>query len=154
MNKRITKKKLKRLKKENIKGIELGNLIFGNSRGTYHVNRDWQNDFVAFLRKCGLDSYGYGYDGDTEYNSTNTARGGFENDTFRVVPYYWGDDEKIGEEPNFIYKPTGYTISWYKYALRDSYSNKSINKKCLDNIFQKCLNSLNIEELSHNKHTL
>jgi hypothetical protein len=79
-----------------------------------------------------------------EYNKTNTARGGFENDIFGVAPYYWGDDEKIDEEPNFTYKPTEYTISWYRYALRDSYSNKSITKKSLDNIFKKCLNSLNI----------
>jgi hypothetical protein len=51
MNKRITKKKLKRLEKENMKGIELGNLVFGNSI-------DWQDDFVSFLHKCGLDSMG------------------------------------------------------------------------------------------------
>lgn len=153
MNKRITKKKLNQLKKETIKGMELGNLIFGNSRGTYHINRDWQSDFISFLRKCGLDSYGYAYDGDMDYNGTNTARGGFENDIFRVTPYYWGDDEKIEEEPNFIYKPTGYTISWYKYALRDSYSNKSITKKSLDNILQKCVDSLNVDKIKMEQTT-
>ena len=46
----------------------------------------------------------------------------YENDTFMMHPYCWceQDDCKwcgLGE-PNFIYKPTGYKLWWYKYIGR------------------------------------
>jgi hypothetical protein len=58
--------------------MELGNLLFGNSRGEFPVNRSLQDVFCEVigepLKKLGLDFYQE-----------------FENDTFRLFPYYWGD---------------------------------------------------------------
>ncbi|MGG1659498.1 hypothetical protein [Brevibacillus sp. NRS-1366] len=207
--------------------MELGNMIFGNSRGEYPVNRDWQKDFCDFLRKCGLDGRGY-YDVDDQYQ---TNRGGFENDIFLVNPYDWDADcdcgfddleyewwnvnkhtedcflnrrklyenelknkniEWLGEkyislidtwarengwvhgwsgsgsycdcgvhesyvdwtnakghekncrsiQPNFLYKPTGYQIQWYKYPLRDSYMNQDFTYEQLEEIMQHCIESV------------
>jgi hypothetical protein len=44
--------------------------------------------------------------------------------------------------PNFLYKPTGFAIKWYKYPLRDSYSNIKISYRELRKIVQHCLDSL------------
>jgi len=53
----------------------------------------------------------------------------FENDVFLMRSYCWGcdtcdnrdwDDDTPYErcEPNFLYKPTGLSIEWYKHAGR------------------------------------
>lgn len=122
-------------------GMELGNLLFGNSRGNYPLERGhWQETFHEFLDEIGLD--GYGYIDDEKLKEYETDRGGFENDVFLVNPYYWGEDEDIMEEPNFIYKPTGYEIDWYKYPLRDSYANKELTFEEFKEILNKCKESI------------
>lgn len=43
--------------------MELGNLIFGNSRGEYEVDRLWEDVFLEFLEKANISFYGY-YEGE------------------------------------------------------------------------------------------
>lgn len=134
--------------------MELGNAIFGNSRGEYKVNRDWQEDFYKFLVAVGFDGYG---DIEEEYldrqesqlwkySKIDKSEMGdstyFENDTFIIRPYYWGDDDDIVTYPNFVYKPTNFQLSWYKYPLRDSYMNQDITKQELDSIMMSCAKSI------------
>lgn len=70
--------------------MELGNLMFGNSRGEYPVEREgWQEVFHEFLEEIGLDGYGY-IESKSIDKKYETDRGGFENDVFLVNPYYWG----------------------------------------------------------------
>lgn len=67
--------------------MELGNLLFGNSRGEFPINRGgvWENAFGILWealsqhhqKKTRLLCSGF----DAE----------FENDIFKVTPYYWGD---------------------------------------------------------------
>jgi len=45
-------------------------------------------------------------------------------------------------KPNFLYKPTGFQIQWYKYPLRDSYSNQPITLKEFREIINECIKSL------------
>lgn len=98
--------------------MELGNIVFGNSRGKYPIDREKYNElFHTFLRECSFDTYGY----HERYKET------YDNSVFRIRPYYWGDDVDIMELPNFTFKPLNLTINWYKYPLRDSYSNISLN---------------------------
>jgi hypothetical protein len=102
----------------------------------------------------------YEKNGRTEYRfDTN---GEFENDVFSYFPYYWGDctcgcDEDTNDDathdaqcllikPNFVHKPSGLEIQWYKYALRDSYTNRGINLDELKKIVSECVKSL-----KHNK---
>jgi hypothetical protein len=57
--------------------MELGNALFGNSRGKYPLERGkWQNTFCSIFKDTRLDPYKE-----------------FENDTFSFFPYYWGDCE-------------------------------------------------------------
>jgi hypothetical protein len=118
--------------------MELGNMIFGNSRGEFPVARGLQEIFGALFEGTGLSPYQE-----------------FESDVFTIFPYWWGEcDKEIAcskcdkleecpeHKPNFVYKPTGLEIDWYKYPLRDSYSNQEITKKMLVKIVFDCLKSL------------
>lgn len=141
--------------------IEMGNLIFGNSRGEFCVSRDkWEEYFLKFLTQCGFDSYGHINDEEIErlYCVTDYVPEQkilddgtkytehihlFSNDTFELRPYYWGDNEVLAKKPNFIYKPSNIEISWYKYPLRDAYSNKQLTLDELYTILKECAKSLN-----------
>ncbi len=122
------------MKKSEWSDMELGNLMFGNSRGEYVVDRDvYQEPFARFLKRNGWDWEAIREDnGDME----------FENDTFIMRAYYWGEDEEIAELPNFVYKPTGLEISWYKYPMRDAYSNQDVSLDEFKRIIADCERSL------------
>lgn len=115
---------------EENRGLELGNAIFGNSRGEFPLNRGtWDKAFQALWAVN--DDWCY-----------------WEKDTpeFTIFPYWWGDctcgcpENPDGDEvedhkatcklvrPNFVYKPLGLEINWYKYPFRDSYANRKITE--------------------------
>ena len=121
--------------KASIDGMELGNIIFGNSRGLYHVTprEEYQNVFCEFLHANGFDMYGY--------KAGHKSRE-YDNGTFVIRPYYWGEDEEIAALPNFEFKPTGLQIKWYKYPMRDAYSNMDISVEEMKYILAGCAASL------------
>lgn len=123
----------------NIEDMELGNLLFGHSRGTYHVTprKAYQDIFCRFLEKLNFDSYGNCYQ-DKLQPYVSEEDGAFENDTCVIRPYYWGDDENIMSRPNFVYKPSNLTISWYKYPMRDAYASHNITPETFKEILEKC----------------
>lgn len=123
------------MKYASINDIEIGNLVFGNSRGEYVVPRGvWQDVFCNFLERNDFSDYGFYNKGDEDY---------FENDTFIIRPYYWGDDEDIADLPNFVYKPTGFFMSWYKYPLRNAFASQDIKFIDFVNMLNVCERSLN-----------
>ena len=130
------------MEKATIKNMELGNILFGNSRGAYHVvpREEYQNIFCEFLNNNGFDMYGY------KQGHNNRE---FENDTFIIRPYYWGDSEEIAKLSNFVYKPTGLAIDWYKYPMRDAYSNQDVSVEEFKTIMDACENSLKGENNEH-----
>ena len=119
-----------------IDDMELGNMIFGNSRGVYHVEprEEYQDAFCDFLDEIGCDCYGWNH---------HIAGNKTETDKFIVRPYYWGDDEAKAELPNFVYKPTGLEIRWYKYPMRDAYSNQDVSVEDFKEILKECEKSMN-----------
>ena len=122
--------------------MELGNMLFGNSRGEFPIpdRESWQNIFWEYFG----DYFDYHacYMNSTEDSSHTTDRGGYENDIFLINPYYWGEDEKIAEQPNFIYKPTEFEMQWYKYPLRDTYMNQNISLEYAEKIWKFCIESM------------
>ena len=131
---------------------ELGNLLFGNFRGGYPLRQreEMQDIFGRFLDKFGCDCYGNpGYDAEKKAyilpGNTKELATGFGNDTFEIHPYYWGDDDDLAEIPNFIYRPAGLEMRWYKYPLRDAWSNIGLTPEMLKDICEKCLQSLSGE---------
>lgn len=130
--------------KENYHEMELGNFLFGNSRGDFPIpdRTSWQDAFVElFIESDLFDGYGY-YKNNKNDPEHTTNRGGYENDIFIINPYYWGDDEIIAELPNFVYKPTGFEIQWYKYPMRDSYMNQNISLDAAIKIWKECIESM------------
>ena len=127
--------------------MELGNALFGNSRGEYSIERN--TGFETELNRL-FDAYAPNRDSSYREYGVN-----FENDVFSVFPYYWGDctcgmegeDKECLSEcsllrPNFLYKPTGFEINWYKYPLRDAYMNQNIRLHEFVEIISKCIESL------------
>ena len=113
-------------------------LCFMNEDAIYSLDDDrmvFQEVFGKFLEKIGADHYGYlpGYD-----NTDNV----FENDTFLIRPYYWGDDEQYMGLPHFVYKPANILMVWYKYPLRDTYFNKDISLDEFKKMLNDCIDSL------------
>jgi hypothetical protein len=45
-------------------------------------------------------------------------------------------------QPNFLFKPTGFTLDWYKYPLRDSYSSEPLTKELIDEMFTQIERSM------------
>lgn len=145
--------------------MELGNWAFGNSRGEYEVPREWQDDFCGHLRAMGFSGYGSPVEWDDNgawaphisdhldvYCRKITGKDGdthrkYETDVFVIMPYYWGDADDIAALPNFVYKPTGFSLSWYKYALRDSYMSHDVTYAELDAMLRHCAESIRKETI-------
>ena len=121
--------------------MEKSNILYGFSRGTYLVEprRQYQDAFVEFLHSIDADDYGY-MNSSTDHLSEEGRT--FENDVFTLRAYYLGEDRTLGELPNFVYKPTNLIISWYKYPMRDSYSNQDISLEDFRTILNKCKESI------------
>ena len=135
--------------------MELGNAVFGNSRGCFHIPRGvgWEAELYRLF-----DSYAPERD-----NLWREYGAEYKNNTFEVMQYYWGDcdcgcDDKEYEwcdenerakechlmKPNFLYKPTGFEIQWYKYPLRDSYMNREISLSAFSRIIDDCIASCGV----------
>jgi len=106
--------------------MELGNTFFGNSRGEFAFpdrelvkSEEWQK-----LSWLVLES------------------DEFDNEIFTMRLHYFGADKKEALLLKFIYKPTGFGISWYTSAFRDSYMNQELDQLQILNIFKKCAESI------------
>jgi|GEM_PF-633842 len=119
--------------------MELGNTLFGHSRGKYSLIRGkgFEEVLDRLFEVCVPNNRMYGEV--------------FENEVFAIFPYYWGDctcgDEQNHKQdcpivkPNFLYKPTGFELRWYKYPLRDSYTNQKITLAEFKKIISTCIRS-------------
>lgn len=76
-----------------------------------------------------------------EYDSPFRNTGNeFVCDTFEVHAYYWGDDEKEIERPNF--KCGDIEIHWYKHVGRGCTINKPITPETAIKMYNKCVEAL------------
>ena len=123
--------------------MELGNLVFGNSRGEYEVDRDLQDSFHNLLELLGFDGYGFLKRTSDEWKPASVY--GVTNGVFTVRNYYWGDCECNEEHvkdcpttmPNFEHAPSGLKLQWYKYPLRDSYSNVPLTEEMISKMISE-----------------
>ena len=114
--------------------MELGNLLFGNSRGEYEFpDRDIvdSDEWLALRNVLGIDSYGCA----NKDNPHENERGGYDDGEICINPYYWGEDEEEADKPNFLDRRIGLEISWYKYPFRDSYMNWQMDAQAFRHYF-------------------
>lgn len=129
--------------------MELGNFVFGNSRGKYPIDREnIQPIFERFCELAKIDCYGYVYDSKSpavKYEVFNDPTNiTIKSPTFTIRRYYWGEDENVANLPNFICG--GIEICWYKYMLRDAYSNVELTPDIVKEMLNRCLVSLGITD--------
>jgi hypothetical protein len=117
--------------------MELGNMVFGHSRGEVQMPRQsgFEDELLRLIEELpgGKNAGGYGVH--------------FSNDVFEMHPYCWCDKEdcpqcETGEQANFLYKPTGYEIRWYKYILRDAYASAPMKIGKFSEMIDACIASL------------
>ena len=130
------------LKETCVKEQEIGQLLSGDPLARYELPRtdEYEEQFRIWLEACGFDSYGNWYE--TRLIPFIDKNNRFNNGTFAVFPYYWGDDEALQSMPNFVYKPEDVRICWYKYPLREAYANKPLTEQALIGILDVCGKSL------------
>lgn len=117
--------------------MELGNMLFGNSRGDFPIDNRRQYETSLYF----LDGI----------NNIDVAYGKFKNDTFEINPYCWCGNtfcEQCGDnhKPNFKHYKSGLEIWWYKYPLRDAYMNIDISPNEFKLIIVDCVESLKENE--------
>ena len=118
--------------------MELGNAIWGHSRGEYEIERfPAQDYFGEFFEAAGLDAFGWCNENSVLYKYMDD-KGMINTELFSIFPYYWGENEELESLPNFTYKPEGIEIRWYKYPLRDSYSNVELSTEKMQQIIDAC----------------
>lgn len=70
----------------------------------------------------------------------------FENEVFMMHQYCWCEECKWCSEgaPNFLFKKTGFFVTWYKYIGRGmNMDPESISSDELGKMFDECVASLN-----------
>ena len=60
----------------------------------------------------------------------------YSTDEFVFTPYYWGDNEKNATKPKIYVNKLDLSITWYKYPMKDAYSNKEISRSLLEDAFK------------------
>lgn len=108
----------------------------------YNIPSDgnYSYQFDSFLERSGFDSYGDV--ADDRLQKINQANYGFENDTFIIRPHYCGNDNRLFNLPNFVYKPDDVVIVWQKYPLCNARSNKLMSTGDFATILAECEASL------------
>ncbi len=131
--------------------MEIGNVVYGHHTGEnrHHIDRDkFSTVLEAYMQYMGFDHYG-NYDGEyaDEFKEKGWINddGDFENDVFAFTSYCWCMEEggcHRDEKSNFYYKPMEFKIDWYKYPLRDSYSNKEFTVEEFVKILDHCVEAI------------
>jgi hypothetical protein len=120
-------------------------LKFGdNEDKAYKIEEKREKNIVKKLyeKKKGWDTkskdwwYGFAVRCDCDYNQR------YEN-WLKQIGYPDGHREDcLLIKPNFLYKPTGLRIKWYKYPLRDAYISEEISLEEFRKVIDHCVQSV------------
>ena len=114
--------------------LELGQMVLSNNNW-HQYDSYWATDGLNMIAEViaelrGKEHGTYGWDG---LLTSNSGAEDYVNDVFEMRSYCWCDatweedpdhPHAHGCPPNFVYKPTGLIITWYKHANRGATSNK------------------------------
>ena len=140
--------------------LELGQMLTSNNNWHQH-DADWATEGLHMIAQVIAEFRGADPNGFRTTLTTNSGEEEFANDVFEMRSYCWcgagdvfGYEEEEEEEskhphakgcpPNFFYKPTGLTITWYKYAGRGTTANQEyLGAKQWFEIIKTCIESIN-----------
>lgn len=105
--------------------MELGNMLFGNSRGQHPVPRDWEDELYRLFKEIEKQ--------DRKFN--NYPYQEYENDVFHIFPYYWGDCTCGFEEIEYeIAGELEHRPDCYQTRLREEKLKKGFVKEKFEDI--------------------
>jgi hypothetical protein len=124
---------------------ELGQMVYGNPPSEVDFNMLERSTLMESMVLVLANKA----TGDEKYAIHPETRT-FENDTFVLNPYYWGDNDATSALPNFLHKASGFELRWYKYIGRGMSVNRRVTLAEFQAIFDECMASLaKVEEEKH-----
>lgn len=73
-----------------------------------------------------------------------------DNDVFMMRPFCWCDRDDCpwceGDAPNFLFKPTGFRLTWYKYIGRSMEAEGTLPEDFLAQVFASHPDGMTIEQ--------
>lgn len=133
--------------------LELGQMLLSNTPIQSYESY-WATDGLNMIAEVIAELRGkqhgtYGWDG---LLTSNSGAEDYVNDVFEMRSYCWCDatweedpehPHAHGCPPNFLYKPTGMIITWYKHANRGATSNKQYpGARTWFEIIKHCIGSI------------
>lgn len=127
--------------------MELGNLLFGHSRGAHPIDPDGPaaDRMSDLLGALGVDNYGRPDDrtvrrmGRVGYPWATNRGVDVTDPSGRTIlltrAYWWGDDaDPQADLPNLEVPALDLTVRWYKYMWRDAYANRPLTLPLADRL--------------------
>lgn len=132
--------------------LELGRMLLSNTPAQFY-DADWATDGLNMIAEVIAELRGeeHGVYGWNSLLTSNSGNDEFVNDVFEMRSFCWCDSgwqdyegpHPDGCPPNFIYKPTGLVITWYKHASRGITANKKYpGARTWFEIIKHCIGSI------------
>jgi len=122
---------------------ELGQMIFTNTPMQEYSVPDWLEALLMGLW-AEIERVEWNNTQEVVDNPFSNTGAEYKTDKFEVKAYCWCDGERHenGCPPNFLYKPTGFIVNWYKHLGRGASMNRKITPKEATKMFDDCLKSV------------
>lgn len=132
--------------------MELGQLLLSNANHEKY-EADWATDGLYMISQVIAEYRGKDPLGGWTTLASNSGDEDFINDVFEMRSYCWceggwGEEDEShphsnGCPPNFVYKPNGFVVTWYKHAGRGIRANKEYpGAKVWAGVVMKCIESI------------
>ncbi len=137
----------------NVANLEIGQMVLSNN-DWHQYDADWATDGLYMIAQVIAELRGneYGIYGWSNLLTSNAGEEEYVNNIFEMRTYCWCDatweedpehPHAKGCPPNFVYKPTGMLVTWYKHANRGITSNKSYpGARTWFEIIKHCIGSI------------
>lgn len=131
--------------------LELGQMLLSNN-DWHKYDAYWAADGLHMIAQVIAELRGEDPNGGWTTLTSNSGAEEFVNDVFEMRSYCWCDatweenpdhPHANGCGPNFLYKPTGMIVTWYKHAGRGATSNKNYpGARTWFEIVKNCIGSI------------
>lgn len=126
--------------------VELSQALITNTEW-HSYDADWASNGLHLIAQVITELRGNDPNGGWNTLTSNSGEQEFINNIFEMRSYCWCDGGYEGHEngcpPNFLYRPSGLVITWYKHAARGITANKNYpGARNWFEIIKTCINSI------------